>query len=141
VIRGPGGAASPGSPGSRLRTGLLAATGHRPLVTMLASVTATMVYGFAAAARHSEPTAADFQVPLAGPRCQYARAGDTGQVLRFQATLNASPPVSAEGCASTLPEPSTIVISSSLNVEITPDFEPDLTLELPSVQVWKSESG
>jgi hypothetical protein len=42
-----------------------------------------------------------------------------GYVLRSQVTANAlPPPLSAPGCASVLPEPSIIVISSSGNVDI-----------------------
>lgn len=51
-------------------------------------------------------------------------------------TENPLPPLfSAPGCAFTAPELSIIVISSSVNEEITPDVEPSVTVELLSVQV------
>ena len=34
-----------------------------------------------------------------------------------------------------------MVISSSVNDEMTPDVEPSVTVALDSVQLWKSDSG
>jgi hypothetical protein len=48
---------------------------------------------------------------------------------------------SALGCAFTAPELSIIVISSSVNEEITPEVEPSVTVEPLSVHVLKWESG
>ena len=63
-------------------------------------------------------------------------------MLRFQVTVKPLPlPLSAPGWASTWPDESTMVISSSLNVEMTPDFEPDFTVAPVSDQLWKSDSG
>jgi hypothetical protein len=63
-------------------------------------------------------------------------------VLRFQVTENALPlPLSAPGWASTLPDESTMVISSSVKEEITPEVEPAVTVEPDSDQVLKWVSG
>jgi hypothetical protein len=50
-------------------------------------------------------------------------------------------PFSALGCAFTAPELSIMVISSSVNEEITPEVEPSVTVEPLSVHVLKWESG
>jgi hypothetical protein len=65
-----------------------------------------------------------------------------GQEL-FQVTANPLPLLfSAPGCASTAPlRPLTIVISSSVNEEITPDVDPAATALPLSVHVPKSVSG
>jgi len=63
-------------------------------------------------------------------------------VLRFQVTVKALPlPLSELGWASTSPEESTMVISSSLKVEMTPDVDPDFTVAPVSDQVLKCASG
>jgi hypothetical protein len=64
LLGGPGGAAGLGV-GSV--AGMHAADARSGLPeAMLIGVSATMVYGFAAATRHSEPTALAFQLPRAG---------------------------------------------------------------------------
>ncbi len=77
-------------------------------------------------------------LPGLAPRC----ARRVSQVLRSQATLKPLPPLfSAPGWASTLPELSTMVISSSVNEEMTPDADVFETVAPDSVNVPKSESG
>jgi hypothetical protein len=49
--------------------------------------------------------------------------------------------LSAPGWAFTSLEESIMVISSFGNVEMTPEAEPDVTVEPVSVQEWKSASG
>ena len=48
---------------------------------------------------------------------------------------------SAPGRALVSPEESIMVISSSVNDEMTPDVEPAFTVAPDSVQLWKSDSG
>lgn len=63
-------------------------------------------------------------------------------MLRFQVTVKPFPLLFSEpGCALTRPDESTMVSSSSGNVEMTPEVEPDLTVALDAVHVWKSVSG
>jgi hypothetical protein len=63
-------------------------------------------------------------------------------VLRFQATLKPLPLLfSAPGWASTFPELSTMVISSSVNEEMVPDADVVETVAADSVNVPKPESG
>ena len=45
------------------------------------------------------------------------------------------------GSALVLPELSTMVSSSSVNEEITPEVLPSVTLALEAVHEWKSASG
>jgi hypothetical protein len=63
-------------------------------------------------------------------------------VLRSQLTANPFPlALRAPGWASVFPEPSTMVISSSGNVEMTPLVEPAATVAPVRLQLWTSESG
>ena len=63
-------------------------------------------------------------------------------MLRSQVTLNALPlPFRAPGWASTRPEESTMVISSSVNVEMVPDVVVVFTVALVRLKVLKWDSG
>src|SRR5579863_2276527 len=63
-------------------------------------------------------------------------------MVRSQVTVKPLPlPFNGPGWALTSPEESTMVISSSGNVEITPEVEPDLSVAPDSVQVPKLASG
>lgn len=74
--------------------------------------------------------------PRSGARCLL------DQEARFQVTEKPLPLLfSAPGCAFTLSELSTIVISSSVNEEMTPEVEPSVTLALLAVHELKSVSG
>ena len=64
------------------------------------------------------------------------------QEARSQVTEKLLPPLfSAPGSALVLPELSTMVISSSVNEEITPEVLPSVTLALEAVHDLKSASG